>query len=46
MFFIICAIDLCEVFHCEKLILSILVGAQKFVHKWILKKFKFYQQID
>jgi hypothetical protein len=30
MFFIICAIDLCEVFHSAKLLLSILVGAQKF----------------
>jgi hypothetical protein len=30
MFFIIYAMDLCKVFHSVKLLLSILVGAQKF----------------
>jgi hypothetical protein len=30
MFFIICAMDLCDVFHSAKFLLSILVGAQKF----------------
>jgi hypothetical protein len=36
MFFIICAMDLCDVFHNAKFLLSILVGAQNSIYNWIL----------